>query len=114
LRSSARWLTTRQSLVFNMAKQFYVYIMTNKSNRVLYTGITNNIIRRVSEHREKRGSSFTTRYCVDKLVYFEVFQHITEAIEREKQIKSGSRNKKIALIEKINLKWKDLYDEICQ
>jgi putative endonuclease len=96
-----------------MEKQFYVYILANKSNRVLYTGVTNNIIRRVFEHRERRASAFTTRYRVDKLVYFEVFQDISEAIEREKQIKAGSRKKKIELVEQMNLDWKDLYDEVC-
>lgn len=97
-----------------MEKQFYIYIMTNNSNRVLYTGVTNNIIRRVFEHRERRGSAFTTRYRVNKLVYFEVFQDISDAIEREKQIKAGSRKKKIELVEQMNLEWKDLYDQICR
>jgi putative endonuclease len=87
--------------------------MTNKYNTVLYTGITNNLIRRVYDHREKLIKGFTKRYNVDKLVYYEVLEDITEAISREKQIKGGSREKKIELIDGLNEEWKDLYGEIC-
>jgi putative endonuclease len=86
--------------------------MTNKFNAVLYTGITNNLIRRVYEHKEKLIKGFTRRYSVDKLVYYEVFEDITEAISREKQIKGGSRQRKVDLIDGFNGEWKDLYEEI--
>ena len=90
-------------------KTFFVYIMTNKNNRVLYTGVTNDLLRRVYEHREKLMEGFTTRYNVTKLVYFESYSDPSRAIQREKQIKSGSRKQKIALIEKNNQGWTDLY-----
>ena len=93
-------------------KQSYVYIMTNPSNTVLYIGVTNNLTRRVFEHKEKVVDGFTKKYNVTKLVYFEVFEDITEAIKREKQLKAGSRAKKIALIEANNPLCRDLYDEI--
>ena len=83
--------------------------MTNKNNRVLYTGVTNDLLRRVYEHREKLMEGFTTRYNVTKLVYFESYSDPSRAIQREKQIKSGSRKQKIALIEKNNQGWTDLY-----
>ncbi len=92
-------------------KEYCVYIMTNSHNTVLYTGVTNNIQRRVVEHRSKKGSSFTARYHLTKLVYFETTSDINAAISREKQIKAGSRQKKIDLINSINQDWKDLYDE---
>jgi len=95
-----------------MAKRYYVYIMTNKHNTVLYTGVTNNLSRRVGEHREKRGSAFTKRYNVVNLVHFEVFSDINEAILREKQIKGGSRQKKIDLVQGDNPEWRDLSDEL--
>ena len=94
-------------------RQYFVYILTNQGNRVLYTGITNNLVRRVYEHKHKLASGFTSDYNVNKLVYFEAFQHVYEAIVREKQIKGGSRQKKVALIEHTNAGWKDLYNEIC-
>jgi putative endonuclease len=87
--------------------------MTSKYNTVLYTGITNNLIRRVYEHKEKLIKGFTKWYNVDKLVYYEVFEDVTEAISREKQIKGGPREKKIELIDAFNGEWKDLYEEIC-
>ncbi len=95
-----------------MVKQFYVYIMTNKYNTVLYTGVTNNLQRRVYEHREKLVDGFTKRYNVNKLVFFEVFEDASSAIAREKQIKAGSRQKKIDLINGMNKEWKDLYDQL--
>jgi len=82
--------------------------MTNRYNTVLYTGVTNDLKRRVQEHRDKTGSCFTAKYNVVKLVYFECFQYINDAISREKQIKAGSREKKIKLIERANKEWDDL------
>lgn len=95
-----------------MNKQYYIYIMTNKWNTTLYTGITNNLKRRVYEHKAKFVSGFTKRYNICKLVYYEVFGDIYNAITREKQIKGGSRQKKIDLINSMNPMWKDLYDGI--
>ena len=86
--------------------------MTNKRNTVLYTGITNDLKRRVFEHKSGQGGRFTSKYKINKLVYFEVFDDPENAILREKQIKAGSRKKKIALIEEFNPAWRDLYDEI--
>ena len=88
---------------------YYVYIMTNKNNTVLYTGVCNNLPRRVWEHKHKiNPKSFTARYNINKLVYYEYFTDIEAAIYREKQIKAGSRAKKIALIESMNKEWRDL------
>ena len=85
-----------------------VYIMTNKYNTVLYTGVTSNLPRRVTEHREKKGNTFTGRYLATKLVYFELTERIDDAIAREKQIKGGSRQRKIDLIQSNNPDWRDL------
>jgi len=96
-----------------MDRQYYVYIMTNKNNTVLYTGVTNDLKRRVYEHRNKLMiDGFTKRYNITKLVYYEVFEDPENAVLREKQIKAGSRQKKIDLINSINAIWKDLYDDI--
>ena len=96
-----------------MERQNYIYIMANKSNKVLYVGVTNNLVRRVWEHKESLDhSSFTSKYNVHKLVYYECFEDITEAIAREKQIKGGSRKKKEALIQSINPSSADLYPTI--
>ena len=88
-----------------------IYIMTNEYNTVLYTGVTSNIIKRVSEHKNKTVSGFTSKYKVTKLVYYENYPTMPEAIAREKQIKGGSRQKKIDLINRTNPKWTDLYEE---
>ena len=93
-------------------KEYCVYIMTNYTNTTLYTGVTNNLRRRVYEHRHDVHTGFTSRYKLHKLVYFEVTQDINAAIFREKQIKGGSRQKKIALIESINPEWQDLSEGI--
>ncbi|MBI5217134.1 MAG: GIY-YIG nuclease family protein [Ignavibacteriae bacterium] len=85
--------------------------MTNKNNTVLYTGVTNNLARRVWEHKEKIHQGFTSRYNITKLVYYEVFRDPYNAIDREKQIKAGSRIKKINLVKKVNPSWEDLYLE---
>ena len=95
-----------------MNAQYFVYIMTNKRNTVLYTGVTNNLIRRVYEHKEKMTGGFTKRYNVTKLVYYEVFEDIENAILREKQIKDVSRHKKIELINSKNNEWRELYEEL--
>jgi putative endonuclease len=94
-----------------MNKQYYVYIMTNKWNKVLYTGVTNDLQRRVLEHKEKL-QGFTKRYNINKLVYFEVTESIESAILREKQIKGGSRKDKINLVESANSGWRDLFGEL--
>ena len=86
--------------------------MTNKNNTVLYTGITNDLKRRVYEHKEKLVDGFTKKYNVTKLVYYEVFEDPENAILREKQIKAGSRQKKLDLINSINREWMDLYEKI--
>jgi len=88
-------------------KHYYVYIMTNNS-RTLYTGVTNNLERRVYEHKNKLVAGFTSRYNVTKLVYYEETNDVQVALSREKQIKGWLRARKIALIESENLKWKDL------
>ncbi len=93
-------------------KQYYVYIMTNAHNTVLYTGMTNNLARRVYEHRNGSGSSFTKKYNVHKLVYYEIGNDVNAVIAREKQIKGGSRQKKIDLVNSMNPEWKDLYEKI--
>jgi len=95
-----------------MEKQYYVYILTNKRNTVLYTGVTSDLIKRVYEHKAKLVSGFTKKYNVNKLVYYEVFNDIYNAIVREKQIKAGSRQKKIDLINGMNSKWEDLYERL--
>ena len=96
-----------------MSKIYYVYILTNIRNTVLYVGVTNNLIRRISEHKNISSiESFTHKYKVCKLVYCESGVSIEGAITREKQIKSGSRQKKIDLVNAFNPGWKDLYDEI--
>jgi len=91
-----------------MRRSYYVYIMTNKGDTVLYTGMTNHPERRVREHKEKRGSPFTRRYNIQKLVYFEEYAEVRDAIAREKQIKAGSRQKKIDLVDSMNPTWRDL------
>ena len=90
-----------------MSNQYYVYIMTN-SSKTLYTGITNNIIRRVYEHKNKLNKGFTQKYNINILVYYEIHTDINEAITREKKIKGLLRSKKIELIENFNPKWIDL------
>ena len=90
-----------------------VYILTNKRHTVLYTGVTVDLVRRVSAHRQKlEPHCFTARYNVGELVYFETFDHIVAAITREKQIKAGSRHKKLKLIESINPAWRDLFVDL--
>jgi putative endonuclease len=89
-------------------KTFYVYLMTNRSRVVLYTGITNSLVRRVWEHQNKTVEGFSKKYKVDRLVYFESFEDPRDAISREKEIKGWRRSKKNALVETLNPKWADL------
>lgn len=93
-----------------MSKEYYVYIMTNKS-RTLYTGVTNDLMRRVYEHKHKLVHGFTSRYNIQYLVYYESTPSIHAALAREKQIKGWLRAKKIALIDSMNPEWKDLSEE---
>ncbi len=93
-------------------KQGYVYILCNKVNTVTYTGVTNDLQRRVYEHKEKLLEGFTRKYHIDKLVYYEVFDGIEDAIYREKQIKGGSREKKLNLIRRKNPEFRDLYEAL--
>ena len=89
-----------------------VYIMANKRNGTLYTGVTNNLVRRVYEHKNGITKGFVARYDCMMLVYYQPLDNMGIAINREKQIKGGSRKKKLALIESMNPQWNDLYDEI--
>ena len=92
---------------------YYVYILTNKYGTVLYTGVTKDLVRRVYEHKKHLDKdSFTAKYKVTKLVYFEETTDVKSAIEREKQIKSWSRDRKTSLIFEMNPKWEDLYSQI--
>jgi putative endonuclease len=95
-----------------MARQYCVYILTNQRHTVLYTGVTSDLKRRVHQHREKLLPGFTHRYNVSKLVYYECTGHAYAAIAREKQIKAGSRQKKIELVNCFNPGWRELYDEL--
>ena len=92
-----------------MPKQYYVYILTNKADTVLYTGITNDPRRRVYEHRTKLANGFTKKYNVSKLVYYQILDDVENAILREKQIKAGPRRKKVELVNGLNREWADLY-----
>ena len=96
-----------------MQTESYVYLLANKHNNVLYTGVTNDLIRRVYEHKNKVVAGFTQKYNVDRLVYFEVCSGIVVAIEREKLIKGWSRKKKQDLINSLNPEWNDLYRSLC-
>ncbi|MGZ8388832.1 MAG: GIY-YIG nuclease family protein [Rhodoplanes sp.] len=91
---------------------YYVYLMASRKHGTLYLGVTNNLVRRVYEHKSKAVRGFTARYNVDRLVWFECYDDPTNAIEREKDIKKWRRNWKIRLIEEVNPQWDDLYDGI--
>ena len=93
-------------------KQPAVYIMANRRDGTLYTGVTSDLARRVVEHREGRTPGFTQRYGCRRLVHMELYDHMGQAIAREKQIKGGSRQKKIALIEASNPEWRDLFEDL--
>jgi len=92
-------------------KFYFIYILTNKGNTVLYTGITNDIERRVFEHKEKSIKGFTEKYNVNKLVYYEIYEEVHMALAREKQIKGGSRKDKINLVNRKNKEWRDLAED---
>lgn len=95
-----------------MLQKSYVYIITNKKHGVLYIGITNNLLRRIYEHKEWLVKGFSKKYNLHTLIRYEVYENITEAIKREKQLKNRKRQWKIELVEKENPEWRDLYDEI--
>ncbi len=90
----------------------YVYILFNKKNGTLYVGVTSNLVKRIYEHKNKFVAGFTKRYSIDKLGYYEIFDDISTAIEREKKLKGVTRKKKLELIEMNNPEWLDLYYEI--
>ena len=92
--------------------KYYVYMLTNKTNKVLYTGVTNNLKRRIYEHKNGLADGFTKKYNVHKLVYFDYTTDVHSAISREKQIKGWTRAKKDVLINEFNPNWQDLYDKI--
>jgi putative endonuclease len=89
-------------------RRFYVYILTNPSQHPLYTGVTNNLDRRIAEHRDQVNDGYTSRYNLNRLVYYEVFRDVRAAIAREKEIKGWGRAKKIALENSLNPEWNDL------
>ena len=93
-------------------KQYFVYIMTNKLNTVFYTGMTDNLIKRAYQHKNKLADGFTKRYNINKLVYYEIFSDPNNTIQREKYIKNLLRIKKIEMIQAINSEFRDLYSEI--
>ncbi len=95
-----------------VGREYCVYLMTNAHNTVIYCGVTNNLARRVYEHKNCLGGIFTKKYNVNKLVYYEIGDNVNAALVREKQIKGGSRKKKIDLVNSVNPEWKDLFDEI--
>jgi putative endonuclease len=95
-----------------MSNEYYVYILANEFNTTLYNGITNDLIRRISEHKDDAVDGFTKKYRLHKLVYFELTSDVNEAILREKQLKAGSRKKKIDLVNTINPAWKDLSTDL--
>ena len=95
-----------------MDRQSFVYLMTNQMNNVIYTGVTNDLVKRIYEHKQKTVEGFTKKYNVTKLVYYEIFDDIKDAISREKQIKGGSRLKKLNLIKNENPEFRDLYGKL--
>jgi len=96
----------------NKMPQSFIYILTNKYNNVFYVGVTSNLIKRIFEHKNKFLDGFTKKYEINKLVYYEIFEDITHAITREKQLKKWKREWKVSLIEKINPKFNDLSSSI--
>ena len=92
---------------------YYVYILTNQHNTTLYVGVTNNLVRRVYEHKQEMLEGFTKRYKLHKLVHYEQFEDVSKAIEREKELKNWHREWKERLIETQNKNWTDLYESIC-
>jgi putative endonuclease len=105
-------LRAKRSNLVGMRKRYYVYILTNQHHAVLYTGVTSDLQKRVYQHRMKLVPGFTSRYNVYKLVFYEVADNPEAAILREKQIKGGSRQKKVDLINGMNPQWQDLYEAL--
>jgi len=97
-----------------MKTQPAVYFLTNRHNGTLYTGVTSDLPKRIWQHKNKVTKGFTSKYNLTRLVYFELFEDMYQAISREKQIKAGSRKSKIKLIVNTNPDWRDLYPDICQ
>ena len=95
-----------------MQKYYYVYILTNRKNGVLYIGVTNNLLRRVWEHKNKVIKGFTSKYNLDKLIYYEISNNVNDVISREKMMKKWKREWKINLVKKDNPEWIDLYPEM--
>ena len=95
-----------------MEEKGYIYFMTNRTNNVLYIGVTSSLMRRIVEHAERRGSVFTSKYNCSKLVYFEVFPTIEQAISREMQLKHFKREWKNQLVETVNPEWRDLSESV--
>ena len=91
---------------------YYVYLTTNRNNMAIYAGMTNDLKRRIAQHKLKVVRGFTKRFHVDRLVFYEIFDEVEEAIKREKKIKSGSRQKKIDLIRRMNFRWEDLTENL--
>jgi len=101
------------NMFLNMAdKQYYVYMMASKRNGMLYIGVTSELIKRVYEHKNDLAEGFTSKYLIHNLVYFEIAENVTSAISREKQLKKWNRAWKIALLEKKNPEWRDLYPDL--
>jgi len=92
--------------------RYFVYILASKRNGTLYVGVTNNLVRRLEEHRDKRMKSFTSKYSINKLVFYESFNKIEDAIYNEKCIKKWNRSWKLRLIEEVNPEWKDLSENL--
>ncbi len=95
-----------------MSHHYYVYLLSSKKNGTLYVGVTNDLMRRVGEHKLGLIEGFTNKYKINKLVYFETYNDINEAILREKRIKKWNRNWKIKIIEEMNPEWNDLYEDL--
>jgi putative endonuclease len=95
-----------------MQRRYYTYILTNSTHKTLYIGVTNDLKRRIYEHKNGTREGFTKKYRVNMLVYYEIFDSVVYAILREKQLKGGSRQQKIDLINSINKEWRDLYEEV--
>ena len=95
-----------------MSKNYYVYILASGKNGTLYTGVTNNLLVRVDQHKTKLLKGFTEKYGVTKLVYYEHFTEVSQALTRDKNIKKWKRDWKLKLIEEFNPEWKDLYKEL--
>lgn len=95
-----------------MEREYFVYMLTNYHKTVLYIGVTNNLVARIFQHKDRKIAGFTKRYNVSRLVYYELYDDISYAIAREKQLKKWSRIKKNNLVSSFNPSWRDLYDEI--